>query len=408
MQHDKKRSLTSLFCLWASIQIPRFSIPVYIGASTLPSDFGLSASSAGLLAAIYFPVYAAMQIPGGLLSDRIHCVRLLRISTLGLIVSTIGLAFSRTLITAMVIKAFSGLIDGLAWQAMLKQLAETYKENHTRAVSILVTGQGIGQIIGLIGLPVLLGWFSWRETTLLMLLPLIGSSLALWAYNSSYPRTHEPDRKHLFSGIYMALKNKYFWPIVLIAGFWNGGQFGFLAWLPSFTNDILGYSTVITGVIPGLMSLGVVIGSLLVSRYVQDRKKTMVFVLGAITTCFLQLTFVLAGNSIPSILWTSSFLLGGLFAIYFLSVPIITGYVPASQAGAAIGTMNTLNFLPAFLLPWLMGVVLESQSNNTFADGALNKDAYLMAFLLPCIFLGISLIGSVLYILTRKKSNSSR
>lgn len=406
MQHDKKRSLPSLFCLWASIQIPRFSIPVYIGASTLPSDFGLSASSAGLLAAIYFPVYAAMQIPGGLLSDRVHSVRLLRISTVGLIISTMGLAFSRTLITAMAIKAFSGLIDALAWQAMLKQLAETYKDNHTRAVSILVTGQGIGQITALIGLPILLTWFSWRETTLLSLLPLIASSLILWVYNDSYPRTQEPFEKHILSGIYTALKNKYFWPIVLIAGFWNGGQFGYLAWLPSFSNDILGYSTVITGAIPGLMSLGVVIGSLLVSRYVQDRKKTVVFVLGAITTCFLQLTFVLGGNSIPSLLWASSFLLGSLFAIYFISVPIVTGYVPESQAGAAIGTMNTLNFLPAFLLPWLMGVVLESQSKNTFSEGALSKDAYLVAFLLPCIFLGISLIAGFLYLLTRKKRSS--
>lgn len=374
----------------------------------MPSDFGLSASSAGLLAAIYFPVYAAMQIPGGLLSDRVHCVRLLRISTIGLIISTLGLAFSRTFITAMLIRALSGLIDGLAWQAMLKQLAETYKENHTKAVSILVTGQGIGQISALIGLPILLAWFSWRETTLLSLLPLIASSFVLWLYNSSYPRSQEPYKEHLLSGIYMALKNKYFWPIVLIAAFWNGGQFGFLAWLPSFTNDVLGYSTVITGAIPGLMSLGVVIGSLLVSRYVQDRKKTVVFVLGAITTCFLQLTFVLAGSSVPTILWTSSFLLGGLFAIYFISVPIVTGYVPESQAGAAIGTMNTLNFLPAFLVPWLMGVVLESQSKNTFAEGALSKDAYLSAFLLPCIFLGISLIGGALYMLTQKKRNLPR
>ena len=238
------------------------------------------------------------------------------------------------------------------------------------------------------------------------MLPLIASSLILWVYNDSYPRTQEPFRKPILSGIYTALKNKYFWPIVVIAGFWNGGQFGYLAWLPSFSNDILGYSTVITGAIPGLMSLGVVIGSLLVSRYVQDRKKTVVFVLGAITTCFLQLTFVLGGNSIPSLLWASSFLLGSLFAIYFISVPIVTGYVPESQAGAAIGTMNTLNFLPAFLLPWLMGVVLESQSKNTFSEGALSKDAYLVAFLLPCIFLGISLIAGFLYLLTRKKRSS--
>ncbi len=403
MPYDKKRSLTSLFCLWASIQIPRFAIPVYIGASTLPSDFGLTASSAGLLAAIYFPVYAAMQIPGGLLSDRVHCVRLLRISTVGLILGTIGLAFSRTLLIAMLIKAFAGLIDGLAWQAMLKQLAETYKENHTRAVSILVTGQGIGQIAALIGLPILLAWFSWRETTLLILLPLIGSSFLLWVYNSSYPRILQPHGKNVLSGIYMALKHKYFWPIVVVAGFWNGGQFGFLAWLPSFTSDVLGYTTEITGVIPGLMSLGVVIGSLLVSRYVRDRKKTVVFVLGAITTCLLQLAFVLAGNSAPSILWISSFLLGGLFAVYFISVPIITGYVPESQTGAAIGTMNTLNFLPAFILPWLMGVVLENQSKTTFAEGALSKSAYLDAFLLPCIFLAISLVGGALYILIQKK-----
>ena len=151
-----------------------------------------------------------------------------------------------------------------------------------------------------------------------------------------------------------------------------------------------------------------VIGSLLVSRYVKDRKKTAVFVSGAITTCLLQLTFVLAGNSVPSILWISSFLLGVLFAVYFISVPIITGYVPESQAGAAIGTMNTLNFLPAFIVPWLMGVVLETQSKTTFAEGALSKSAYLDAFLLPCIFLGISLVGGTLYMLIRKKRNLQR
>ena len=406
LQHDKKRSMASLFLLWASIQIPRFSIPVFIGVSTLPSDFDLTASSAGILAAIYFPVYAAMQLPGGLLSDRIHCVQLLRISTLGLILSTIALALSRTFLIAMMCKALAGLIDGLAWQAILKELSEVYKEEHTRAVAILVTGQGVGQITALIGLPLLLVWFSWRETTLICLIPIMISSLALWLFNPSYPRTAGPKGMNILSGIYMTLKNRYFWPLVIVASFWNGGQFGLLAWLPSFTNDILGYATEFTGVIPGLMSLGVVVGSLFVSRYIGDNKKTRAFVLGAIATCLFQLIFALSGSTLSILLWTSSFFLGGLFAVYFISVPIITSYVPESHAGAAIGTMNTLNFLPAFLLPWLMGVVLETKSGDSLVAGAISKSAYMNAFMLPCIFLAISLAGSALYLFFQKRNLS--
>ena len=53
----------------------------------LSLDFGLSAASLGSLSALYFYSYVAMQIPTGLLADRLGPRRLL---VSGILLSTVG------------------------------------------------------------------------------------------------------------------------------------------------------------------------------------------------------------------------------------------------------------------------------------------------------------------------------
>ena len=405
-QYHSYKPLCSLCFLWASLQLPRFSIPVFLGASSLIADFNLSASSAGLLAAIYFPVYAATQLPGGLLADRIHCSHLLRLSSVGLILITALFAISRSFWVATVIKAISGFIDAVIWQAILKQLSEVYKEKHTKTVAVLVAGQGLGQIVALVGLPLLLTLFSWSQVTLISSIPLILAGLALWIYNPMYPRVETPPAKNIMTGIYIILRNSYFWPIVTIAALWNGGQFGLLTWLPSFARDVLDYNLALTGSMPALMSLGVVFGGVIVSKYISEQRKTLVFILGAVATCIIQIGFALTSNELVVVLWVSSFSLGVLFAIYFMSVPIISSRVPSSYGGAAIGTMNTINFLPAFFVPWLMGVVLDNRPVPTTKGYVSSSLGYRAAFLLPGLFLGLALLVSTAYLAILRKKDS--
>ena len=73
------REVTPLAFLWLAIQVPRFATPAYVGASDLMADFDLTAAGAGLLMSIYFPVYAAAQVPAGVLADRYPSGTILRL-----------------------------------------------------------------------------------------------------------------------------------------------------------------------------------------------------------------------------------------------------------------------------------------------------------------------------------------
>ncbi len=114
-------------------------------AGDLMRDFDLTAAALGNLSAVYFYAYAAIQIPTGILVDRIGSARLI---LAGALVSGIGamlFALADGVVLAAVGRGLIGFAHGIAWVSTLKLIS------HWFAAERFATITGLSLAVGTLG-----------------------------------------------------------------------------------------------------------------------------------------------------------------------------------------------------------------------------------------------------------------
>jgi MFS family permease len=132
-------------------------------APDLMRDFELSAAGLGNLSAFYYYAYAAMQIPTGVLVDRLGPSRMFFAGALLAGAGSLVFAWAETALVAGLGRALIGAAHGVAWVSMLKLVT------HWFAPSRFATLSGLSLAVGTLG-AVLAGpplrWladaFGWR------------------------------------------------------------------------------------------------------------------------------------------------------------------------------------------------------------------------------------------------------
>ena len=74
----------------------------------------------------------------------------------------------------------------------------------------------------------------------------------------------------------------------------------------------------------------------------------------------------------------------------------MAGKVEQELLATATGVMNGLGFLPAFVLPWLMGLLMDFHDQPASPAWHYSQGAYTLAFGLAAAALASGLIGAVL------------
>jgi len=69
-----------------------------------------------------------------------------------------------------------------------------------------------------------------------------------------------------------------------------------------------------------------------------------------------------------------------LFGSFFISLAWIADFVEPGLLGTASGVMNMLGFFPAFVLPWLMGIIMDAVDRPTSPAWQYSQAAYDLAF----------------------------
>jgi MFS family permease len=133
-------------------------------AADLMRDFGLSAAGLGNLSAFYYYAYAAVQIPTGVLVDRLGPSRMFLAGSVIAGAGSLLFALAETAFVAGLGRALIGAAHGVAWVSMLKLVT------HWFAPARFATLSGLSLAVGTLG-AVLAGpplrWladaFSWRH-----------------------------------------------------------------------------------------------------------------------------------------------------------------------------------------------------------------------------------------------------
>lgn len=154
----------------------------------LMRDFQINAAALGNLSAFYFYSYVAMQIPTGILADRLGPRKLL---TAGALVAAIGAIIFATAPGIVLAGAGRMLIGGsvaVAFVCLLKLAANWFAPNRFALISGLALCFGIvGAVCAGTPLRILVDLFGWRSVHLFSAVVTIIVGFGTWKFVRDYP-----------------------------------------------------------------------------------------------------------------------------------------------------------------------------------------------------------------------------
>lgn len=337
--------------------------PVTIAAD-LAAAFHTSAATLGLLAATYFWIYTAMQLPCGVLADTVGPKRLLVVGGLVAGIGAGAFALAPTFTVAAVGRTLVGLGTSVSFVATLKLTATWFDERR------FATLTGVTVLMGNLasaaaGAPFawLLGVLTWREVMgLLAAASVLVALAAAFAVSDRPVRAQTPEERGLWRvGLGAVIRNRLNWPPFL-ANFFMGGSFFAIAglWGVPYLVEVHGRTRLEAANHPTVM-LGAFAVAALVLGTISDRlgRRKALFVAGACGFAGALAPLALGWRPGPFGGYALFAVMGFCAAGFTMSWSSAKELNPRRFAGIATSFVNLAIFLgPAIQQP-LVGWVLD-------------------------------------------------
>jgi len=359
-----------LFLTWLVSYIDRSLMPMAL--PLIGQEFHLSPTVMGAVISAFFVGYASMQIPGGMLADKIgprNSITLAIAFWSGFSVLT-GAATS--LANLMTVRVLFGLGEGIHPAAAFKALSAWFPPSErSRANGFVMSSNALGPMIAPILFASLMSVFGWRTAFYIVSVP--GFIIAVGAYwllrdrPADHPRVTEEElaeignhehtqRKIPFSEL---LQYPVLWRLFFIYMMWDVTWWGFQAWLPSYLFKVRGFSLAHTGLVTALPYaagfLGVIAAGWIADRTGMRRAVLAVVLLGI--AIFMVLTATAPNATMAVIFLTAA----GFFlpAIHgpFWALPM--NLLPSRVMGYSAGFLNTGGQIAGIASPIVIGALIQ-------------------------------------------------
>ncbi len=386
----------------------------------LMADFQTTGTRLGALSAIYFFVYAAMQLPSGVLADTLG-TRTAIIGgniTAGLGSILFGLATSFEMACAG--RFFVGLGVSVVFISIMKNNAVWF---HARVFGVM---SGVTLLIGNLGsvtaagpLSALLNVFAWRSIFIgigifSLLLAVAGFFIVRnrpedCGFEPPNPRLRSEDSPSLdaswLKNLLSVITVLRVWP-----GFWVqfgaiGALYSFMGlWGVPYLRDVHALSRADAAHYMTVMLLSFAVGALFFGWFsdrIRRRKPVMIAGMLLYFCSWLILVFSdwsagLGGQLLFGVMGFA----GSSFVITFACAKEV---INPELSGMAVSVVNTGCFIGTALMQPLFGWIADRTWDGTIVDGirVYSSADYHNGFLLMLVFIGVGLVGSFLVRETR-------
>jgi MFS family permease len=367
--------------------------------------FHVNAAAISMVAVLQIVVYAALQIPVGILVDRVGPRNLIILGALIMAAGQAVLAFSPNLGLAIVGRVLVGMGDAATFVSIIRLLPNWFGGRMLPQLSQWVGTIGqLGQIISAVPFALLLHSAGWQPA----LLVASATSVLAAAVTAVVVRQGEPPLATgpiPTAGTLARLRSTLARPGTQL-GFWShliGGTVPTLMsimWGYPFLTAGLGYdvptaATVFSMLVVGNVVAGPIVG-LLVARYPLRRSN-------------LLLTVIIAIFAIWSVvlLWPGQPPFGLVVALFLaigtggpgslIAFDMARTFNPSHALGSASGIVNVGGFLGGFVCMLATGVVLDAIDAARVASGGTSElyalDSFRVAFLVPFLVVGVGVVG---------------
>lgn len=381
----------------------------------LMKAFGVNATAVGTLSGFYFYIYAPMQLPVGVLTDRFGARKLLALAAFGAGLGMLLFSVSDFYWLAAVGRFLMGAASSFGFVGMV-YICSHWFPSDKRGMLI-----GVGNAIGMLGAVVGQGplsqgiqVFGWRYTlfTLAILGFLLGILIFFLVRNDPPGiKTPKPKKESLWKNILIVTKNPYSW-INAFIGFCiyvTTTAFAGLWGIPYLVSNY-GISTHLAGYCISMVFIGWAVGGPLIG-FLSDRigeKKTLLLIssfLGAVLMGLL----ILIPNLPIFLLFTLLFFVGFVSSGQLLNFGYSIDINPEFAKGTATAFTNFMIMAGGAIAQPFIGFLLDYNWGGEIANGVhiYSPETYKIAMLFfPLSFVVAFVLG--LFLKKIKKTPKSK
>jgi sugar phosphate permease len=381
-----------LFLTWLVSYIDRSLMPMAL--PLIGEEFHLGPTVMGGVVSAFFVGYASMQIPGGIIADKIGARKAITLGVAGWSTFSLLTGMVSSLKALVWVRIFFGLGEGMHPPSAFKVLSAWFSSSEkARANGFVMSSNTLGPMIAPLLFATLVRAYGWRSAFYLVSIPGFLLLIAVYWYlrdrPSEYPgitsrelaeigAENAPQEKISFTDL---SKRMVLWQLFFIYLTWDVTWWGFQAWLPSYLLKVRGFTLVNTGFVLVLPYAAGFIGVLLWG-YICDLSGKRKPVLIA----------VLLGNSLFMLLTATAG--SGKVAIFFMTVtgfflPAIQGpfwslvmdLLPSRVLGYSSGFINTGGQIAGVISPILIGALIQRTGHYSAGFLFMAVSASLSAFL---------------------------
>jgi len=333
----------------------------------LMRSFSIGAGKLGILSGCFYYAYTLMQIPAGLLLDRLGARALVTLAVLGSAIGVTLFGVTYNFAIAGVARFIVGFGSSFAFISALFLISRWFAHRHFAAAAGMVQLAGcIGSLVGLAPLAVLVNSMGWRRSMILTGLITFGFAFLFWIFIRDGKRPRAQDSATTPRSEWQRLKFLTKKPQV-----WWVGVCGFMSWIPvaiigalwgvPYFMKVYGLTNTEAGKLCSLFWVGLGIGSPLmgwISNHFRNRCTPFAscFGLGLVGSILLL-------NATVTPMWVTMFaliLMGFSASAQSLSFGLIKDIVPPSMFGTASGFNNMAAILGGAISQPLVGFLLHS------------------------------------------------
>lgn len=351
-------SMTALFYLY---EVVLRVAPSGI-TDSLMENYNLTSTNLGILVSAYYWVYFFMQLPCGIIVDKIGARKVITFSSIICAFGTILFAKANCLEVAFIGRALVGLGSACAFISSLKVATQWFSPKRFALLAALTNMMGtLGGNFGGRPLAGLMHDYGWQST--LTLMGYFGFAVALlcFIFMEDKKETKTETFSKFSADLGLLLKNKQIWIAGLVGGILYIPITGVAElWGTPFVSKIFQIDNYTSTWATNLIFIGTAVGSpifAVLSDKIQSYKKT------------LQLTSILAGFISLAISFAQFLPLNIIFVLFFLLGFVIGGQVLAfslakvnvtnDSYGTAMGLTNGILSFVGLCAQIVMGVILD-------------------------------------------------
>jgi sugar phosphate permease len=386
--------------------------PAVISADLMKA-FNTSGAELGSLAAMYFYIYTAMQIPAGVLADTLGARITVTVGSLIAGTGSILFGLAATFAGVSAGRALVGLGVSVVLIGIFKIISVWFREQNFGLISGLTVMLGnLGGIASAGPLAGVLRSYSWRTVfvALGVVTLVLAVMTALFVRNSpetlGFPSmremegkvNHAPRQQHWWGDLKSVVRTGSAWPALWVDMGMVGSMLAFVGlWAIPFLRDIHGLGRSSAAVYTSTALAGFAVGSVLfgwISDRMGRRKPvivggTIVYTLACICLAYVPWTPGPVGLALFALLGFSS----GGFIVTFANAKEV---VAPALSGMVTGLVNTGLFFGAAVMQPLFGWAMDLAWDGRTANGLRVYAAadYHSGFLIMLAFAAIAIAGA--------------